>query len=74
MRRPAARVLRMDDKIGQNCYNTTLKQFYTRHNIEERMNKLVSNIQFPYTPAQAEEWEEIDALRMKGQQKALEKC
>eukprot|EP00957_Ditylum_brightwellii_P188166 14325014-Ditylum_brightwellii.AAC.1 len=66
MRRPEARVLMMDDEIRQKHYNTTLKKLYARHNIEERMNKLMSNIQFPCTPAQTEEWEEIDALRMKG--------
>eukprot|EP00957_Ditylum_brightwellii_P177591 13527132-Ditylum_brightwellii.AAC.1 len=74
MRKPLARDLRMDNKIGQQRYNNEVKKFYIRHKIEERMNKLIANIQFPCTTEHAKEWEEIDALRMKAQRKGLEKC
>eukprot|EP00957_Ditylum_brightwellii_P122101 9312106-Ditylum_brightwellii.AAC.2 len=74
MRKPAARDLRMDDEIGQKIYNKEVKKFYIRHNIEERMSKLMANIQFPCTTEQAKEWEEIDALQMKAQCRGLKKC
>eukprot|EP00957_Ditylum_brightwellii_P007210 547758-Ditylum_brightwellii.AAC.1 len=51
-----------------------MKKFYIRHKIPERMNNLMSNIQFQCTPEQAKEWEEIDVLMMKARCKGLEKC
>eukprot|EP00957_Ditylum_brightwellii_P142692 10872094-Ditylum_brightwellii.AAC.1 len=65
MRKPSARDLRMDDKIGQQRYNNEVKKFCIRHKIEEGMNKLMASIQFPCTTERTKEWEEIDALRMK---------
>eukprot|EP00957_Ditylum_brightwellii_P195440 14890924-Ditylum_brightwellii.AAC.1 len=65
MRKPSARDLRMDGKIGQQRYNNEVKKFYIWHKIEERMNKLMTNIQFQCTTEHAKEWEEIDALQMK---------
>eukprot|EP00957_Ditylum_brightwellii_P198404 15119392-Ditylum_brightwellii.AAC.1 len=74
MRKPSARHLRMDDEIGQQRYNNEVRKFYIRHKIEEKMNKLMANIRFPYISEHTKEWEEIDALWMKAWCKGLEKC
>ena len=61
-----ARRLQCRDPRVVKRYQTTLQSFYDQHDLPSRTFHLEQSIDGPLSPAQAQEWERLDALRLQG--------
>jgi hypothetical protein len=64
----------MDYKKGQQIYNKTSGAFLKAHKIKERLEVLNTNVSFPPTQEQCEEYEAIDKIRMQARRKGIKQC
>jgi hypothetical protein len=71
----AARRLKCDDPIVRNKYSEHYEQYIEKKQLRERSRKLASDAkELVLTQQQAQEYEQLDALRKKGVYEAQQQC
>jgi hypothetical protein len=74
-RKFAARQIKYDDPIVRNKYIKHYEQYIEKKQLQERSRKLASDAkELGLTQQQAQEYEQLDALRKKGVYEAQQQC